>query len=113
MHSAPFISGLQVIFGAGPVGLALAHELVTKEKPVRLVTRSGRGASVAGVDRVAADASDRTRAATAASGAQVVYHAVGASCRHPDTIGRQPLAVSRSSDISFSASVSAAMACCR
>src|SRR5262245_42156111 len=78
MHSEPFSSGLHVIFGAGPVGLALAHELVTKGQPVRLVTRSGRGEPLAGVDRVAADASDPAQAATAAAGARVVYHAVGA-----------------------------------
>jgi nucleoside-diphosphate-sugar epimerase len=73
-----FNSGPHVIFGAGPVGLTLAQQLVTKGQPVRLVTRSGRGASLAGVDRVAADASDQAQAATASAGAQVVYHAVGA-----------------------------------
>jgi nucleoside-diphosphate-sugar epimerase len=82
MHSAPFTSGLHVIFGAGPVGQALAQELVTKGQSVRLVTRSGRGASLAGVEHVAADASDQAQAATAAAGAQVVYHAVGADYGH-------------------------------
>ena len=82
MHSPPLSSGLHVIFGAGPVGLALAQELVTNGQPVRLVTRSGRGASLAGVERVAADASDQAQAATAAAGAHVVYHAVGADYGH-------------------------------
>src|SRR5215471_19263742 len=79
MHSAPFSPGLHVIYGAGPVGLALARELVTRGQ---LVTRSGRGAPLAGVDRIAADASDQAQAATAAAGAQVVYHAVGADYGH-------------------------------
>src|SRR5215471_1333095 len=82
MHSEPVGSGLHVIFGAGPVGLALADELVGRGRSVRLVTRSGRGQSFAGVERVAADASNKQQAAIAAQGAQVVYHAVGADYGH-------------------------------
>src|SRR5262245_58899004 len=82
MHTAPFSPGLHVIYGAGPVGLALARELVTRGQSVRLVTRSGRGEPLAGVDRFATDASDQAQAATAAAGAQIVYHAVGAAYGH-------------------------------
>src|SRR5262249_52882324 len=78
MHSETFSSQLHVIFGAGPVGLALAHELVQRGRSVRLVTRSGRGQSIRGVERAAADASDEKQAATVAAGAQVIYHAIGA-----------------------------------
>ena len=75
-------SQLHVVFGAGPVGLALAHELVRPGRSVRLVTRSGRGQSIRGVERAAADASDENQAATIAQGAQVIYHAVGADYGH-------------------------------
>ena len=82
MHSEPLGSELHVIFGAGPVGLALAQELLGSGQSVRLVTRSGRGQTFAGVVRVAADASDEKQAAIAAHGAQVIYHALGADYGH-------------------------------
>jgi nucleoside-diphosphate-sugar epimerase len=82
MYSKPVDSGLQVIFGAGPVGLALAQELVKRGRSVRLVTRSGRGQSLVGVERVAVDASNKEQAAIAAQGAQAIYHGVGADYGH-------------------------------
>ena len=82
MHSDTFSSQLHVVFGAGPVGLALVHELVQRGRSVRLVTRSGRGQSIRGVERTAADASDEKQAVTVARGAQVIYHAVGADYGH-------------------------------
>src|SRR5262245_11696123 len=78
MHSEMVSSQLHIVFGAGPVGLTLAHELVLRGRSVRLVTRSGRGQSIRGVERSAADASDENQAVTVAQGAQVIYHAVGA-----------------------------------
>jgi nucleoside-diphosphate-sugar epimerase len=81
MHSETF-SSRHIVFGGGPVGRALAHELVTRGRSIRLVTRSGRGDSLAGIERVGADASDQQQAAAAAGGAQVIYHAVGAEYGH-------------------------------
>jgi nucleoside-diphosphate-sugar epimerase len=82
MHSSRVSSGLHVIFGAGPVGIALAQELVQRRRSVRLVTRSGKGPPIGGVERSVADASDRKQAVSAAEGAEVVYHAVGADYGH-------------------------------
>jgi nucleoside-diphosphate-sugar epimerase len=82
MHSTRVGSGIHVIFGAGPVGISLAEELVERGRSVRLVTRSGRGQSISGVERASADAADQKQAAGAAEGARVVYHAVGADYGH-------------------------------
>jgi nucleoside-diphosphate-sugar epimerase len=49
---------------------------------VRLVTRSGQGPLIGGVERALADASNREQAVSAAEGAGVVYHAVGADYGH-------------------------------
>lgn len=65
-------SDLSVIFGAGPLGRAIARRLVAAGRPVRIVTRSGAG--VPGAERVAADAADPARAAAAARGAARVFH---------------------------------------
>jgi nucleoside-diphosphate-sugar epimerase len=82
MHPETFSSQTHVVFGAGPVGLAVAHELVAKGQLVRLATRSGRGQPIRGVERAAADASDGKQAVAVAQGAQVIYHAVGADYGH-------------------------------
>ena len=82
MQTEPTGSDLHVIFGAGPVGLALAQALPLRGRSVRLVTRSGRGQSIHGVERVAADARDKDQAATAVRGALAIYHAVGADYGH-------------------------------
>jgi nucleoside-diphosphate-sugar epimerase len=82
MQSETISAQLHVIFGGGAVGGALARELVQKGRTVRLVTRSGRGQPIQGVERAAADASDKNQAATVAAGAQVIYHAVGADYGH-------------------------------
>ena len=67
------MSQLHVVFGTGPIGLATAGELVARDLPVRVVNRSGRADVPAGVEVVAADATDRDAATTAAAGAAVVY----------------------------------------
>ncbi len=67
------MSQLHVVFGSGPIGLATAGELVARDLPVRVVNRSGRADVSAGVEVVAADATDPAAATTAAAGATVVY----------------------------------------
>lgn len=67
-------NNLHVIFGAGPLGMAVMEELVQAGKPVRLVSRSGNAAVPAAVEVFAADASDPVQAAEACEGASVVYH---------------------------------------
>ncbi|SRR6266508_1578669 len=61
---------MHVIFGAGPLGLAVERALRQRGERVRVVTRSGRGS----VDAVAADATIPEAARAASEGATVVYH---------------------------------------
>jgi nucleoside-diphosphate-sugar epimerase len=65
---------LHVIFGAGPVGMAVMEELVKRGRPVRLVNRSGRAKAPEGVELAAGDASDPTTTRALCRGAAVVYN---------------------------------------
>ncbi|MDT4908003.1 MAG: hypothetical protein QOI69_1244 [Pseudonocardiales bacterium] len=65
---------LHVIVGAGPVGSAVARELLAKGEKVRMVTRSGSGLD--GTDKVAADAGDAARLSELAGGAAAIYNCV-------------------------------------
>jgi nucleoside-diphosphate-sugar epimerase len=69
---------VDVVFGGGPLGLAVVETLAGRGRSVRLVTRSGRADTPGGVQVVAADVSDPERAAEAARGAAAIYHCVGA-----------------------------------
>lgn len=71
-------NSIDVIFGGGPLGLAVVETLARRGRAVRLVTRSGRADAPGGVQVVAADASDPERAIEAARGAAAIYHCVGA-----------------------------------
>jgi uncharacterized protein YbjT (DUF2867 family) len=75
-------SSIDVVFGGGPLGLAVVETLAGRGRVVQLVTRSGRADARGGVQVLAADVSDPERAAEAASGAAVIYHCVGADCGH-------------------------------
>ena len=66
--------GLHVIVGAGPVGRALAQQLLDAGEQVRVVTRSGSG--IDGAEKVAADAADAGRLAELAEGATGLYNCV-------------------------------------
>lgn len=65
---------LHVIVGAGPVGTAVAGELLARGETVRVVTRSGSGLD--GVERVAADAADAKRLSELSTGAVAIYNCV-------------------------------------
>ena len=65
-----------VVFGTGPVGLAVMDELVTKSKRVRMVNRSGRASVPHGVEVIGGDATDEVFAREASDGASVVYFAL-------------------------------------
>ena len=67
---------LHVVFGTGPVGLAVMDELVSKGKHVRMVNRSGRANGAEGVEVVGGDAADPTFTRKASEGASVVYFAL-------------------------------------
>jgi nucleoside-diphosphate-sugar epimerase len=74
-----FENELHVVFGTGPVGLAIMDELVSKGKRVRIVNRSGRADVAEGVEVVGADAADTTFTREASAGASVVYFALNPS----------------------------------
>lgn len=63
-----------VIVGAGPVGSALARELLDRGHDVRVVTRSGSG--IEGTERVTADASDAARLGELTRDATAIYNCV-------------------------------------
>ncbi|HSN06247.1 MAG TPA: NAD-dependent epimerase/dehydratase family protein, partial [Candidatus Angelobacter sp.] len=65
-----------VVVGAGPIGSAVVRRLAGAGHRVRVVTRSGSGPDLPGVERVAADASDAARLVELAAGAEVVYNCV-------------------------------------
>ena len=73
------MSELHVVFGTGPLGLAVMRELRSRSKHVRMVNRSSRvrfekdlQTEVGGIDAV-----DPVQAREACEGAAVVYHCVG------------------------------------
>ncbi len=63
-----------VIFGTGPVGLAVMDTLVSKDKPVRMVNRSGRANVPDGVEVVKGDAANPELTRKICQGAAVVYN---------------------------------------
>jgi nucleoside-diphosphate-sugar epimerase len=63
---------MHVIIGAGPIGTATAGHLLAAGHQVRMVTRSGSGP--AGVERIAADATDAGRLTELTRGADALYN---------------------------------------
>lgn len=61
-----------MIVGAGPVGSAVARELLARGEQVRVVTRSGSG--IDGVEKVRCDAGDAARLSELARGSAVIYN---------------------------------------
>ena len=76
---------VQMVIGAGAIGSATAQLLVGRGERVRLVTRSGGGPELTGIERVAADASDPDALSRLAEGVAVIY-----SCAGPPTRGGPP-----------------------
>jgi nucleoside-diphosphate-sugar epimerase len=68
---------LHVVFGTGPVGMAVMDELVQRgPRRVRMVNRSGRASVPHGVEVLGGDATDEAFALEASEGASVVYFAL-------------------------------------
>ncbi|HSK84426.1 MAG TPA: NAD-dependent epimerase/dehydratase family protein [Rubrobacter sp.] len=67
---------LHVVYGTGPVGLAVMDELVSTGKRVRMVNRSGRAKVPEGVEVVGGDAADSTFTREVSKGTSVVYFAL-------------------------------------
>ncbi len=68
-----------VIFGTGPLGLAIARRLVTSGQQVRLVNRSGNAHVPPGAELAQADATDPEATRRVCEGAAVVYHCATAA----------------------------------
>jgi nucleoside-diphosphate-sugar epimerase len=66
-----------VVVGAGPVGSATARLLAGAGERVRLITRSGNGPELDGIERVAADATDPALLAQHSAGAVALYSCAG------------------------------------
>jgi nucleoside-diphosphate-sugar epimerase len=67
-------AGLHVVVGVGPLGSAVVRRLVRGGERVRAVSRSARAQLAAGVEQVAADATDATSLTRALAGGTVLYH---------------------------------------
>lgn len=67
---------LHVVFGAGPVGLAVTDELLRRGRRVRVVNRSGGASVPEGVEVVGGDAADHDFTRQVSTGAKVVYNAL-------------------------------------
>lgn len=66
-----------IIFGTGPVGLAIMQELVKRgETNIKMVNRSGKGNVPAGVQIIKGDATDPEFTKQVSQGASVIYHAL-------------------------------------
>jgi len=63
-----------VVFGAGPLGLAVAGRLMSSGQRFRLVNRSGKADAPKGVEVVAADVTDPAAARSVCEGAAIVFH---------------------------------------
>ena len=63
-----------VVFGTGPLGLAVAGQLTSSGQRVRLVNRSGKADAPQEVEVVAADVTDPAAARKVCEGASVVFH---------------------------------------
>lgn len=66
-----------MVVGAGPVGTAVAKLLVERGEKVRLITRSGGGSHLPGIERIAADASDPDQLIRHADGAETLFSCGG------------------------------------
>lgn len=67
---------LHVIFGTGPVGRAIANELSSQGKSIRMVNRSGRKDIPQSIEVISGDAHDHEFTRKAAEGASHVYFAL-------------------------------------
>jgi nucleoside-diphosphate-sugar epimerase len=65
-----------LVVGAGPIGSAVVRRAAAAGDQVRVVTRSGSGPDLPGVEKVAADAADSVRLVELAAGADVIYNCV-------------------------------------
>jgi len=70
------MSDLHVVFGAGPLGMAVCRELLKRGRNVRLVSRKGIAAVPAEIKIIPADVTDSAQIIPVCSGAEVIYHCI-------------------------------------
>lgn len=70
---------LYVVTGAGPVGWTVAEQLAARGDRVRVLTRSGSGPDLPGVERMRVDVSDPRQVQPAFEGAAAVFHCIHGS----------------------------------
>ncbi|MEA5467150.1 NAD-dependent epimerase/dehydratase family protein [Leptothoe sp. PORK10 BA2] len=75
---------VQLIFGAGPLGRAIAHYLSAQGKPVRMVKRGKAVELPLGVELVTGDATDPRFTQQVCQNAEVIYHCAGPRYRFKD-----------------------------
>ncbi len=63
-----------VVFGTGPLGLAVARQLMSSGRRVPLVNRSGKADAPQGVEVIAADVTDPDVARSVCEGTAIVFH---------------------------------------
>ena len=68
---------MRVVVGGGPVGTAVTRALVDRGEEVKLVTRSGSGPDLPGVEKVAADATNAEVLSKIATGADTLFSCGG------------------------------------
>jgi nucleoside-diphosphate-sugar epimerase len=78
-------SELQIVFGTGPVGLAVIDELIARGKRVRVVTRKGQANVPAGVEVIRGDATDPNSTREVCKGATHIYN-----CTNPPDYHKWP-----------------------
>lgn len=88
------MSKLHIVFGTGPVGLAVVDELVRRGKTVKAVNRSGKVSIPAGIEMAAGDASDPAQTRALCQGATHVYNCTNAPyAQWPELFPRQQAGV--------------------
>jgi nucleoside-diphosphate-sugar epimerase len=65
---------MHVIIGAGAIGTSTARLLAERGERVRVITRSGGGPQLSGVERIAADAADAQRLTELVTDATAIYN---------------------------------------
>lgn len=79
------MTAAHVIVGAGPIGSATARLLAARGERVTVVTHSGGGPDLAGVERVKADAADVDRMTQLTAGAAALYNCANPPYNRWDT----------------------------
>src|SRR4030042_3252151 len=71
-----------LIFGSGPVGMAIMDELLSRKIPVKLASRSGKAVIPTGVEVLKVDAADSAAVRRTVENAAVVYNCTNVPYYH-------------------------------